>query len=140
MLSKTIKYTDFNGTEREETFYFNLTQAELMEMQMSVSGGFSETLQKIVETKDLPQLMTTFKEIIKKSYGEKSPDGRYFLKTDNEGHLLFNKFEQSAAYSVLFTELATNDEAASEFVSGVIPAEAATKIAVSGENAITQTK
>lgn len=127
MLKKTIKFTDYNGVEREEAHYFNLSKAEIMEMEMSTVGGFAEMIEKIVAAQDTPTLVKIFKDLILKSYGEKSPDGRQFLKIDENGRPLSNKFVQSEAYSVLFTELATNAESAAEFVNGIVPADVAKK-------------
>ena len=113
MLTKTIKYTDYNGEEREEKFLFNLSKAELMEMELGTTGGMVETLKKIIETKDTPSLVKIFKDLILKSYGEKSADGKRFIKIDNEGNSLSIGFSQTEAYSNLFMELATNSASAS---------------------------
>lgn len=117
MLKKTITYTDYNGVERTEDFYFNLSEAELMEMEMSTEGGMEAYLNKIVSTQDKPTLIKLFKEIILKSYGEKSLDGKHFDKSEK----LSNAFSHTEAYSILFMELATSDEAAALFINGVIP-------------------
>lgn len=121
MLTKNIKYTDYNGVEREEKFLFNLSKAELMEMEMGVSGGMAETMQKIIEIQDTPSLIKIFKDLILKSYGEKSADGKRFLKLDENGKPLSIQFSQTEAYSVLFMELATNTKSAIEFMKGIIP-------------------
>lgn len=121
MLTKTIKYTDYNGEEREEKFLFNLSKAELMEMELGTTGGMVETLKKIIEVKDTPSLVKIFKDLILKSYGEKSADGKRFIKIDNEGNSLSIGFSQTEAYSNLFMELATNSASAIEFVKGIIP-------------------
>lgn len=118
MLKKTFTYTDYNGNERTEDKYFNLTQAEIMEMEMSVDGGLSEMIQRIVSAQDSPSIIKVFKELILKSYGEKSPDGKRFIKSDE----LSTEFSQTEAYSLLFTELATDADKAAEFVNGIIPA------------------
>lgn len=121
MLTKTIKYTDYNGVEREEKFLFNLSKAELMEMEMGVSGGMTETMKKIIEIQDTPSLIKIFKDLILKSYGEKSADGKRFLKLDENGKPLSTQFSQTEAYSELFMELATNTKSAIEFIKGIIP-------------------
>ena len=121
MLKKTIKYTDYNGTEREEDFYFNLTKAELMEMEMSTSGGLAEMIQNIVKAQDAPAIIKVFKDLVLKAYGEKSLDGKRFMKVDENGTPLSIAFSQTEAYSNLFMELATNAEAAAEFVNGIVP-------------------
>lgn len=117
MLKKNIKYTDYNGVERDETFYFNLTVAEVTVMQMSEAGGYAEMLTRIIEAKDGATIMKTIEEFIMKSYGEKSPDGRQFIKSEE----LSNAFKQTPAYSNLFIELVTDSKAAADFVNGVLP-------------------
>ena len=123
MITKTIKYTDYNGVEREENFWFNLSKAEVMEMQMGTTGGMEETIRKIIETQDMPSLIKIFKDLILKAYGEKSADGKRFVKINDQGVSLSIGFSQTEAYSILFTELATNDVAAAEFVNGIMPAD-----------------
>lgn len=125
MLKKTIVYTDFNGNERKEDFYFNLSKAEIMEMELSISGGLAESINRIVATQDAPAIIKTFKDLILKAYGEKSPDGRRFMKSPE----ITAAFEQTDAYSELFMELATNTDAASEFINGIIPANLAKQLA-----------
>lgn len=117
MLKKTITYTDFNGNERKEDFYFNLTKAEVVEMEMGVNGGYSEMLQRIVAAQDAPTIMETFKNFIKKSYGIKSLDGVRFEKSEE----ISNAFMQSEAYSVLFMEICTDADAAAKFVNAILP-------------------
>ena len=124
MLKKTITYTDYNDVERKEDFYFNLKKSEIMEMEMSTDGGLSEMIKKIVATKDIPSLMSIFKEFILKAYGEKSPDGKRFIKSKE----LSESFEQTEAYSELFMELATSDKAAAEFINGLVPPDVAAQI------------
>lgn len=124
MLAKKIKYTNFNGETREETFYFNLTEAEIAEMELSINGGLKGIIERIVETQDQPELIKLFKTVILKSYGEKSNDGKFFRKSDSTRGNYADDFAATEAYSVLFMELATNDKAASEFINGVIPAAA----------------
>lgn len=118
MLKKSLKYTDFDGNERTEDFYFNLTKAEVTEMEMSTEGGLTRMLEKIVAEKDSKRIIEAFKDLILRSYGEKSPDGKRFVKNQE----LRDAFSQTEAYSDLFMELATNAEAAAAFVAGIIPA------------------
>ena len=120
MLKKTITYEDFNGTERTEDFYFNLSKSELTEMQLTTDGGLNEKLQKIVKAKSQAEIINKFKEIILAAYGEKSDDGKYFIKKKN-GVKLAEQFEQSPAYDKLYMELATDAEVAEAFVNGTIP-------------------
>lgn len=125
MLKKTITYTDYNGSERKEDFYFNLTKAELMEMEMGVTGGFAESINKIIAAQNVPALINIFKDLILKAYGEKSLDGKRFIKNED----LRTEFSQTEAYSQLFMELATDDKAASDFINGIVPAEIAAEAA-----------
>ena len=117
MLKKTITYTDYNGNERTEDFYFNLTKAELMEMEMSTTGGLTEMINKIVAAQDTPAIIAIFKDLVLKAYGEKSPDGKRFIKNDE----LRTAFSQTEAYSELFMELSTNADAAGAFINGITP-------------------
>lgn len=128
MLKKTIKYQDYNGSDREETFYFNLTKAEIMEMEMSTVGGFADMIQKVIEAQDTPTIIRIFKDLILKAYGEKSPDGKRFMKIVN-GVRLADSFAETEAYSSLFMELATNAESAAAFVNGIIPSDVRTELA-----------
>jgi len=117
MLKKQIKYTDYNGTEREETFYFNLSKVEVAEIEMSVSGGWVKWVEKVVEAQSEPELITIFKEVILTAYGEKSPDGRRFIKSEE----LSKEFSETEAFVELFMELATNADAAAAFFNGIVP-------------------
>lgn len=117
MIKKTIEYVDYNGENRKEEFYFNLSKAEVMEMEMSKNGGLSEYIQRIVKSSDNAAIIALFKEIICKAYGEKSLDGKRFIKNKE----LTEAFVQTEAYSELFMELATNADEAAAFVNGIIP-------------------
>ena len=117
MFKKKINYTDFDGNNRSETFYFNFTKGELLEMQIGTNGGYNNYLKRLVESQDQAEITKIFKEIILKAYGIKSDDGKRFIKTD----ALREEFTQTEAYSELFTELATNTEAAIEFINGIMP-------------------
>jgi len=119
MLKKTITYTDYNGSERTEDFYFNLSKAEVMEMEMSTSGGLAGMIQRIVAAQDAPAIIKIFKDLILKAYGVKSPDGKRFIKSEE----LATEFSQTEAYSILFMELSTDADAASEFVTGIVPVD-----------------
>ena len=117
MLKERIKYTDYDGNEREEDFYFNLNKAEVTEMELSKQGGLSEYIKRIVAAQDAPSLVELFKELICKSYGEKSLDGKRFVKSKE----LTEAFTQTEAYAELFVELASNAEEATNFVNGIMP-------------------
>lgn len=118
MLKKNIKYIDYDGIERDEDFYFNLSKAELMEMQTSMEGGFKAYLEKIVKALNVKEIMKVMKEIILKAYGVKSEDGKRFIKSEE----LSIAFSQTEAYSNLYMELCTNAAKAAEFVNGIMPA------------------
>jgi hypothetical protein len=118
MLKKTFTYTDYNGVERTEDHYFNLSKAELMEMELSTTGGLAEMINKIVAAQDAPAIVKVFKELVLKAYGQKSADGRRFIKSKE----LSDEFAQTEAYSQLFMELATDADAAAQFVNGIVPA------------------
>lgn len=127
MLKKTITYKDFNDEEVSEDFFFHLSKAEIVELEMSEEGGLSEALKKIIASKDGKEIIARFKDIILGSYGKRSPDGKRFVKNQQ----IREEFESSEAYSVLFMELVTNAEKAAEFVNGIIPkgmAEEAAKV------------
>lgn len=117
MLKKTVTYEDFDGNLRTEDHYFNLTEAELTEMEYSLNGGFSQLLEKIVKENDQKRIMEYFKEMVIKAYGVKSLDGRQFVKNDK----IREEFASTAAYSAIYMELATNTEAAIAFANGIMP-------------------
>ena len=120
MLKKTIRYEDYNGVERVEDFYFNLTKAEIVEMELGTAGGYAEMILKIVDANDQVTLIKIFKDLIFKAYGEKSPDGKHFVKSQ----AISEAFAQTEAYSILFMELATDDKAAADFINNIVPADA----------------
>ena len=119
MFKKTMTYTDYNGIERTEDFYFNLTKAELVKMQMGTTGGLDEMMKKLVSTQDVPAIIKIFEDLVLKAYGEKSADGKRFIKTPE----ITAAFAQTEAYSNLFMELAFDDKAAAEFINGIVPAD-----------------
>lgn len=121
MYVKKIPYTDYFGKERTEEFHFNLTKAEITEMELSTTGGMSKILEKIMATQDMPALIAIFKDLLLKSYGEPSPDGRRFVKSDK----LREEFEQCPAYSEIYMSLVTDTDAAAEFINNIVPADMA---------------
>ena len=131
MVVEKIKYTDFNGIEREEEFMFNLTEAEITEMELTTEGGLSDSIKKIVSAQNTPQIIETFKMLLLKSYGEKSADGRRFVKSEE----LSKEFTQTNAYSQLFMKLATDDKAAVAFINGISPESMRGRVAEEGSNA-----
>lgn len=119
MIKITETYIDFNGVERTEDFFFHFTKAELLKMEMGVKGGLAEMVKRAAQTQDAPTIIKVFEDLVAKSYGVKTPDGRGFNK-DPE---VVKDFLQTEAYSQIFMRLATNDEEAAKFVNGVVPAD-----------------
>ena len=117
MLKKTITYTNYNDEEVTEDFYFNLSKAEIMEMTLNTVGGLEAMIQSIINAKDIPSIVKIFKDLILRSYGEKSADGKHFMKSPE----ISKAFECTEAYSILFMELSTDADAGSEFINGIIP-------------------
>ena len=118
MLAKPITYTDYNGVERTDTFYFNLSQAELIDMQLGGKDGlYSNKLQKMIDKHDDAAIVATNKEFVLKSYGEKTDDGKRFIKSPE----ISEAFMQTEAYSQLITELLSDDAKSSEFILGIMP-------------------
>ena len=130
MLKKSITYEDYNGVERKEDFYFNLSNADILEMEMGTSGGLTGLINRVVETQDAPTMIKIFKDLILRAYGQKSLDGRRFIKSKE----LSEEFSQTEAYSILFMELASNADAAAAFVNGIVPADAAAELAKQNNN------
>lgn len=117
MLKKTITYTDYDGAERTEDFYFNLKPSEIAELELGTAGGLAEKLRRIVAANEKHKIIEYFKEILLLTYGEKSDDGKYFRKSPE----ISKAFSDTEAYSMLFMELATDANAASEFINAVLP-------------------
>ena len=117
MLKKAITYTDYNGVVRTEDFYFNLSRAEVTELQLSEKGGYDKMIENIVNAEDNKAIFENFKKIILKSYGVKSEDGRRFIKSEQ----LSEEFSQTEAFVELIFGLASDENAAAEFIKGVIP-------------------
>lgn len=132
MLKKTMTYVDFDGVTRTETFYFNLTKAEILNMELKEQGGLKQHIEKIIAEKNQPELIKLFQELIVLAYGEKSADGKLFRKSPE----ITERFTASQAYSDLFLELATSDTAAAAFVNGIVPKDVSDKIAET--NAVNQ--
>jgi hypothetical protein len=129
MYKKTINYTDFNGVDRKEDFYFNFMKAELVEMNMSTGGGMKAFIERITNTQDQMELIKLFKELVLKAYGIKSDDGKRFIKNQE----IRDAFEQTNAYNELFMMLATNDKEAAKFINGVMPADLVAEAQKSGQ-------
>ena len=117
MLKKTVTYTDYNGVERTEAFYFHYNEAEILDMEMSTEGGFAERIQKIIDAKDQVSLMQVIKKFVIDAYGVKSEDGKRFIKNDT----VRTEFLESPAYSQIWMELVMDDKIAADFINNVIP-------------------
>lgn len=117
MYTKRMTYTDYNGVKRTEDFRFNFSKAELVEMEMTASGGLEVMVQGIIDAQDKAELIKIFKKLILDSYGVKSPDGKRFIKSQE----LRDEFSQTEAYSDLFILLSSNDEEAAAFINGIVP-------------------
>ena len=117
MLKKTVTYVDYNGVERTEDFYFNLSRAEVTEMELSVRGGLSAMLDELIKSGDNARIVEIFKDLVLRSYGEKSADGKRFVKSKE----LSEAFSQTEAYSEIFMELSLDEKAAAAFVNGILP-------------------
>lgn len=135
MLTKKITYTDYNGVERTEEFHFNLSKAEIMSMEMSVEGGMSSVLNNAIQSMDQTKLFKAFKDLVLRSYGVKSADGKRFIKNDE----LREEFEQSEPFSIIFMELMTDEKAASDFVNAIIPKDLAAKVQASAASGVITT-
>lgn len=117
MVKKTITYTDYDGVERTEDFYFNLSKSELIKMEYGTEGGLTKILKKITDSKDNTEIMRYFDEILSKAYGEKSPDGKRFIKSKE----LYEAFAQTNAYDILFMELFSDTDKMTSFIKGIVP-------------------
>lgn len=127
MHKEVIAYTDYNGVERKETFYFNMNEAELIEMQYGAAGGLDQTIKKIISAQDQGALINIFKKLVLDAYGVKSDDGRRFIKEEN-GRRLADDFKETPAYPILFMKLATDDDAAAKFINEIIPVKVAEEV------------
>ena len=128
MLTKKIKFDDWDGNPREETWYFNLSEAEITEWELSESGGLSKMIERISETQDVPALIALYKELILKTVGKKDADGRRFRKSEE----ITREFTETGAYSALYMELATEADAGAKFVNGLISDKLRAAVAENG--------
>lgn len=128
MYIKKVKYEDYNGVQKEKTLFFNLSQKELIDFIGDYDGGFQDYLREVTESKDQTRIVNFITNFVAMAYGEKSGDGEDFLKEDENGRKLFNKFKQTAAYEALWDELSGDSDAAIDFFMGVIPSKAKANI------------
>lgn len=118
MLKKTISYVDYNGVNCTEDLYFNLTQTELMKMESEIPGGLHSYMENVVNTSDPQKMFKLYEMIINRAYGEKSPDGKRFMKSDE----ISENFMHSAVYDSFYMELLTKDGELEKFIKGILPA------------------
>lgn len=131
MLKKTIDYVDYNGNDRSEDFYFNISHAELLELEASEEGGYGQFLENIVNENNPKKIIEIFKTLILKAYGQKSVDGRHFVKNDE----IRADFEQSEAFNALVVDLVTNAGEAAEFANGILPQDLEATLSGQGNRA-----
>lgn len=117
MLKRDITYETPDEETVTETFYFNLSRTEIIEMEVDHTGGLQEAIQRMIKTKDLRSIMAEMKKIILTSYGVRSDDGKRFMKNDD----LRTEFIETGAFDSLFMELATDEDAAGTFIMGIVP-------------------
>lgn len=115
MITETLTYVDFGGTERTEDFYFNLTEAEVLNLSLSKEGGMEAYIKKIVNAKSQLELVKLFQDVLRISYGKRSEDGRKFEKSPE----IFADFEATQAYSDFYMSLVTNTDKAIAFINGL---------------------
>lgn len=123
MYKEQITYVDYDNVERTETFYFNFTKSELTEFETSIPGGMANRMAEISAAKDMPEMMKFFKQIIMKSYGEKSPDGRRLMKGENDE--LAKAFAETPAYDIFFQKIFMTDGYMVEFLTNIMPPDVA---------------
>lgn len=133
MITRTITYEDYNGTTRTEEFRFGLLKSELAKLELKTTGGMQAHLQRMIDAQDNEEIMKTFEKLILMSYGEKSVDGKRFVKNEE----IAEAFSQTPAYDQLFMELITDEKKAAEFISGIMPADIQKEL--QKENLLTQT-
>lgn len=117
MLRKEVEYKDFDGNDRKDVLWFHLNEVEITEMDIETSGGLVKYMESIIDTKDVNRLITIFKDLLIRSYGERSMDGKHFYKDDK----IRNEFVSSAAYPVLYMEMVSDANKAVEFINGIVP-------------------
>ena len=117
MLRKEVEYKDFDGNDRKDVLWFLLNEVEITEMDLETSGGLVKYMESIIDTNDVNQLITIFKDLLIRSYGERSMDGKHFYKDDK----IRNEFVSSAAYPVLYMEMVSDADKAVEFINGIVP-------------------
>ena len=126
MLKKTIKWEDLDGNPVEEDYYFHMSKAELIELEVSEEGGWAEAVQRIAKEEDIKKIVEIFKKLILQAYGVKSPDGKRFIKSEE----LSREFSQTEAYSTLFMEFLTDENAGAAFVNAIVPQDLAQQVAL----------
>lgn len=129
MIKETVTYVDYNDVERTEEYFFNLNDAEVLELEMSTKGGLTALIDQATKAEDNPTIFRVLKEIIRKGYGVKSLDGKRFMKKKSDGTLYVDEFEDTEAYAVLFMKIVSDSGYFAKFINGMISANAANKLA-----------
>lgn len=124
MYKTTVTYTDYDDVQRTEDLYFNLTTAELIKMENSIAGGLQKRIEIMMQRHDVPTIMQTMEDLIKQAYGQKSMDGRKFVKSDE----IYDDFLQSGAYNEFYMGVITDEKKSSEFLDGIIPSDIKEKV------------
>ena len=117
MIKKTYTVVDYDGVERTRDRYFDISEAECIDMEMSIDGGYAELLEQIVKEQNAVEIYKRFKEVVLLAYGEKSSDGTRFVKSSE----LSIAFTQTKEFSLLMRELTSDAKAAAKFMEGIFP-------------------
>lgn len=126
MLKKTVSYTDFNGVQHTEDFYFHLSKAELTNNELS-EDSISALLRSMVGTPENPKnpediepaaVINILEKILIMGYGIKSEDGMFFRRLKNP-----EDFKYHPAYDEIFMELMSDPDKYSAFIKGILPAD-----------------
>lgn len=123
MIKKTLEFKNFRGEKETGEFYFNMSEGELIKLQLSAidqkTESFQDKLNKIANGLQGRELVNVIDELVLGAYGIKSTDGKRFVKND----AILEEFTSSNAYSALIKELFTDAGKLAEFVNGVVPAD-----------------
>lgn len=133
MIKRTVTYEDFNGVTHTEDLYFNLTKTEMSKIVLEEAkfdpdgnqdeesmNAFSDRLREIGRSGDGKKIIDMFEWLLKISYGEKSEDGRRFVKNDE----VYEDWRYSASYDQFWQDLMLSETGDMvEFINGIIPAD-----------------
>ena len=116
MLKKIVKYIDFNGNERSDTLYFNLTDVEVARLEVKFPGGLEKYINNFNAEERPDEILDLFETVLEMSYGIKSEDGRHFRKPPENTR----DFMESAVYTKIFFELLSDADVAADFFKAVV--------------------